>query len=148
MPNKEKSSLDPGHCMSYRLRRAARTAARHFDQALKPAGLRNTQFTMMSVLSAEGPTTIGDLAKMLGTNATTLTRNLDVLARRGLVEDTRSDDARERWVTLSQDGSARVQAALPLWESAQKSLLASLENRSWPEMMEGLMAIEKTNPPI
>lgn len=147
MPHKENSNLDPGHCMSYRLRRAARTAARHFDQALKPAGLRNTQFTMLSALSMEGPITIGDLAKKLGTDATTLTRNLDVLVRRGLVENTNSDDARERRISLTQDGSDCLQAALPHWESAQKSLLASLENRSWPEMMKGLMAIEKTTSP-
>lgn len=144
MSHVENNNLDPGHCMSYRLRRAARVAARHYDQALKPAGLRNTQFTMLSALSMEGPITIGDLAKKLGTDATTLTRNLDVLARRGLVENTTSDDARERRVSLTQDGSACLKTALPLWEAAQKSLLASLENRSWPEMMDGLMAIEKT----
>lgn len=147
MPPQENSNLDPGHCMSYRLRRAARTAARHFDQALKPAGLRNTQFTMLSALSMEGPITVGELAKRLGTDATTLTRNLDILARRGLVENTTSDDARERRVSITQDGLGRMQQAFPLWESAQKSLLASLENRSWPEMMDGLMAIEKNTLP-
>ena len=42
--------LNPADCVSYRLRRAARMAAKSFDAALKPVGLRNTQFTLLAAL--------------------------------------------------------------------------------------------------
>ncbi len=134
----------PGECISYRLRRAARAIARHYDKALKPAGVRNTQFTLLNTLDMEDDITIGDMAKILGIDATTLTRNLDVLVRRGLVENIRSDDARERHIRLSSTGKEAFTVALPLWQTAQQILLDSLKNNSWPETMQTLNSIEQT----
>lgn len=136
-------SLNPGDCISYRLRRAARIAAKRFDDALRPAGLRNTQFTLLAALQDLGATSIGALASELATDSTTLTRNLDVLLRRGLVEDIPMEDGRIRAVRLTAEGQAVFEKALPLWRGMQAELLEVLAGERWPQMMSELADIEK-----
>ncbi len=133
----------PGDCISYRLRRTARAAARHYDKALKPADVRNTQFTLLSTLETQGEVTIGDMAKTLGVDATTLTRNMDVMVRRGLIENVGSDDARERRMSLTAAGQSTFAVALPLWQAAQQALLSSLPDINWPETAQALDDIEQ-----
>lgn len=134
--------LTPANCVSYRLRRAARLAAKVFDAALKPIGLRNTQFTLLSALANRGAMNIGTLSELLATDGTTLTRNLEVLTRRGLIEDGVSEDGRIRVVQVSDQGKAKYEEALPLWRAAQQQVLAGLSQNQWTEMVERLHQIE------
>jgi len=136
--------FDPTSCVSYRLRRAARLAAKAFDAALKPSGLRNTQFTLLAVLVKEGPKSIGDLSKTMATDGTTLTRNLEILERRGLVEDTPlSEDERVRVVQATREGKVKYREALPLWKKTQRSFLETIDDNQWIKMMTKLRAIEE-----
>ena len=59
--------LQPIDCVCYRLRRAARLAAKTYDRALKPIGLRNTQFALLSTLKKLGEANIGDLSEIMAT---------------------------------------------------------------------------------
>lgn len=136
------TSLDPADCVSFQLRRAARAAARHYDRALKPSGLRNTQFTLLSLVAGREAITIGDLSREMGVDATTLTRNVDVLARRGLIEDAGSADGREHRIRLSSNGESTRQAALPLWRAAQASLLNAIGTDAWDPARAALAAVE------
>lgn len=134
--------LEPGHCISYRLRRAARMAARFYDDALRPVGLRNTQFSLLVSLDDLGETSIGDLSEELATDGTTLTRNLEVLVRRGLVENIEADDGRVRNVRLTGLGKKTYEEALPLWRAAQQHVLKALEAKRWTGMRAQLRRIE------
>ncbi len=136
-------SLEPTECFSYRLRRAARVAAKYYDNALKPVGLRNTQFTLLGALDLLGEMSIGDLSQELATDATTLNRNLEVLVRQGLVENSVSDDARVRKVRLTGAGKHKYAQALPLWQRTQEHLLASVDARRWSQMRQHLQSIEE-----
>ncbi len=82
------------------LRRATRAVTAHYEAHFRGSGLRGTQFTMLSVLAQAGPLPMTRLADVLGVERTTLTRNLTVLARRGLVE----------WAGC--DGRARTQGGI------------------------------------
>lgn len=140
--NKKEVVHQPGDCVSYRLRRAARKAAVYFDSALKPAGLRNTQFTLLSALDLLGAISIGELAEELATDSTTLNRNLAVLVRRGLVEDISAPDARVRNIRLTKQGRKAFAKALPLWQAAQKQVLESINAGQWSGMQSNLRKIE------
>ena len=134
----------PGDCVSYRLRRAARLAGKVFDAALKPVGLRNTQFTLLAALAEEGAQSIGGLADLLATDATTLNRNLAVLVERGLVDDEDGgDDARVRKVRLTKAGRGLYRKALPRWRDAQAQVLEELGLGAWGLVRQGLREIEK-----
>lgn len=113
-------------CLCLASRRAARAITRAYDRALRPHGLRATQFSVLVVLAARGPITIGALAGLLGSERTTLTRNLALLAREQWVEIRSGEDERERIVTLTRKGRAAAMQALPAWRQAQKKTQAQL----------------------
>ena len=144
MSQSDPDTLNPNMCISYRLRRAARASARHYDAALKTVGLRNTQFTLLCFLSKESGTNIGALARDMGVDATTLNRNLEVLVRRGLVENHPAEDGRERLVALTPEGQQKYEKAVNVWREAQQLLLASIEPKDWNKMVQALSMIEET----
>ncbi len=136
------NALEPANCVNYALRRAARKAAKLYDHALKPSGLRNTQFAMLGALNRLGEPSIGDLSEDLAIDGTTLTRNLEILVRDRLVENLLADDARVRNVRLTKLGKKTFENAIPLWRTAQRQVLKSLEPDRWLGMREQLSEIE------
>lgn len=112
--------------MSLHLQRAARRVSRTYDEALRPAGLTNGQFSLMTMLSRPDPPTIGALAAGLAMDRTTLTALLKPLDRRGLVRVTRGEtDRRERRLELTAEGQRVLEQAYPLWRRVQEMTLAA-----------------------
>ena len=103
-------------CLCLHVQRAARALARRFDEALRPLGLTQGQFSLLMSLNRLEPPRIGDVASLLAMDRTTLTANLKPLERRGLVK-VRPDkaDRRSRRLTLTADGRALLSAAVPVW---------------------------------
>src|SRR5215831_16574530 len=79
-------------CLCLHAQRAARALARHFDQAFRPLGLTNGQFSLMMSLNRSEPPGIGAVADFLAMDRTTLTAALKPLERRGLVTVTVDPD--------------------------------------------------------
>ena len=129
-------------CVSYRLRRAARLAAKAFDAALKATGLRNTQFTILAALVIDGEKNIGELAEALATDATTLNRNLERLVSQGFIENIAKKDARMRHVRISQQGLIKYEEALPIWQKVQTQITERLDEGRWVQMIDELEQIE------
>ena len=67
---------DMKECVFTNLRRASRMVSQSYDAALKPVGLKATQFSMLAVLGRRGQMRQSDFADVLGMDGTTLTRNL------------------------------------------------------------------------
>ncbi len=107
-------------CACFNLRRAARRITQTYDHALSPAGVTATQFSLLAVLAgiSEGAT-ISGLAERLGTDRTTLTRNLAVVERDGLIAIKPGADPRSKTVLLTKKGRAVFDHAAPLWRKAQ-----------------------------
>lgn len=114
-------------CLCLAARRAARVITREFDQALRPHGLRATQFTLLAALHLAGPQAIGELAELLSTDRTTLTRNLAVAERHGWATARAGrDDARSRVASITPKGLRTLTAALPAWRATQQRLTESM----------------------
>src|SRR4249919_2845813 len=88
-------------CTCGRLRRAARALTQLYDDAMAPAGLRVTQFSLLRTLARRGSTRITELAAAVLLDRTALSRNLDPLAARGLVAIVPGRDARTREVEIT-----------------------------------------------
>lgn len=107
-------------CLCLHAQRAARTLARRYDEALRPAGLTNGQFSLLMSLHRKGAPSMGSVAALLAMDRTTLTANLKPLVRRGLVKmAVNAADRRGRVLTLTAAGRRLLAAALPLWRRAQ-----------------------------
>ncbi len=114
-------------CLCLHTQRAARALARLFDNALRPLGLNNGQFSLLMALNRLEPPAIGELAPFLAMDRTSLTAALKPLERRGLVllEPDRSD-RRSRRVQITPDGVLLLETALPTWRETHARLDAAL----------------------
>lgn len=105
------------HCLCLAAQRAARALARRFDEALRPVGLTNGQFSLLMSLNRPEPPTISSVATLLAMDRTTLTANLKPLDRRGLVTlSVDPADRRGRLLSLTTAGRAVLASALPIWQ--------------------------------
>ena len=110
-------------CMCLHLQRAARAAARLFDEAFRPLGLTNGQFSILMSLNRPDPPKMGHVADFLALDRTTLTANLKPLERRGLVEIVPDpDDRRSRRLKLTQDGETLLLKAFPIWRDTHAEM--------------------------
>ena len=114
-------------CLCLHVQRAARALARRFDEALRPAGLTNGQFSLLMSLNRPAPPSISSVASLLAMDRTTLTAALKPLERRGLIAVSQSrEDARTRLLTLTEDGMAVLAQATPIWDRVHAELEAGL----------------------
>ncbi|WP_374447688.1 MarR family winged helix-turn-helix transcriptional regulator [Stella sp.] len=103
-------------CLCLHVQRAARALARRFDEALRPVGLTNGQFSLLMALNRPAPATMREVTAVLAMDRTTLTANLKPLERRGLVAVAADPaDRRSRRLALTADGRAALAAAVPIW---------------------------------
>ena len=124
-------------CLNFRM--AARSLTQMYDAYLAPAGLRATQFSILSAVAFKEPVALGHLAELLVMDRTTLTRNLKPLERHGLVLGERAaDDGRRRDLRLSAAGHELLQRALPLWHEAQSRFVDGFGRERW-RLLRGVL---------
>jgi DNA-binding MarR family transcriptional regulator len=124
--------------MCHKVRTAARIVTSTYDEALRPSGLRATQFAVLTAVGVEGSMSITALAELLGMDRTTLSRNLRPLEREGLIVIGAEGWRRSRTLEISKKGRARFREALPLWERAQQTLQRKLGDEKWAVMRTDL----------
>ena len=98
-----------------------------YDQALKPSGLKITQFGILRVLAAFPDLTTGEVGQALVMDSTTLTRTLKIIQDNGWIESRPGEDRRERRWRVTAEGSMRLQQAIPLWKAVQKEFAGMAE---------------------
>ncbi len=127
-------------CACLKARKAARAVTRAYDKALRPSGLRSTQFSILGAASISGGVPLGKLASVLGMERTTLTRNLQLIEREGLIKVV-DIDGRTRNVELTEAGKRRLTHALPFWEEAQNRLRRKLGAQDWATVQRALTTL-------
>ena len=115
-------SLKPQGCTNLKLRQLMRQVTRHFDAEMAKAGLRTTQYSLLSCVLKHGPMRPVDIAKLLRIEPSTLTRNLKLLVERGWLSVEEGPDARSRLVSLTDEGRARRMEAQRRWHGAQMGI--------------------------
>jgi DNA-binding MarR family transcriptional regulator len=113
-------------CLNFQLRRTSRLLGRYYDDALRPIGLRITQFNILAVLAQMGPIAVTALAEALGLERSALARNLKPIARKRFVIVSTGSDKRTRMVKLALGGKLKLDEALPKWDYAQRQLVKNL----------------------
>ena len=137
-PGKESAVRLPCACAN--LRRAARLATQMYDEALRPSGLRSTQFTLLQALNIAPSISQKQLGEVLGLDSTTLTRTLARLRRKGWVRSQPGADRRELQISLTASGQREFRRVLPFWESAQKRLRRAL-GAQWNPVIDAAVRI-------
>ena len=110
-------------CIGTAMRKASRRLSQLYDKAIAPAGLRGTQFSILSELErrSKSPPTMSELAEALVMDRSALGHNLRPLEREGLIALESSDaDRRRRLVVVTALGRTKYKEARRLWRNAQE----------------------------
>jgi DNA-binding MarR family transcriptional regulator len=130
-------------CACVRARRASRSLTDLYDEALRPVGLKITQFSVLRTLERMGPVSISALAGEMALDRSTLGRNLRLLKRRSLVRLGEGTDLRARSVELTASARKLLAAAIPLWEKAQARVERKLGKEGVSALFELLAQVEQ-----
>jgi DNA-binding MarR family transcriptional regulator len=129
-------------CLCLHVQRAARALARRFDDALRPIGLTNGQFSLMISLNRPEPPGMASVAALLGMDRTTLTAALKPLQRRGLLKVTADPkDRRGRIMTLTAKGRNLLVRAVPVWRSTHAAVEALLPEGDPDRLRKNLRSV-------
>jgi len=130
-------------CLCNALRQASRAVSRLYDQELRGVGLRTTQYSLLCVLAGAGQVRQGDLSGLTSLDETTLTRNLRPLVDARWVAVRSGDDRREKLVTITKAGTAKLAEVRPAWERAQTRMRALLPEEAWQRLLALLPEIAR-----
>lgn len=130
-------------CVGFNLRKASRLLSQIYDQALKPAKLKGTQFSLLMAVAGQEDTTIGKLARPLGMERSTVSRNAKILEKRGLLKIEEGEDRRLQRISLTEKGALVLQEAVPFWEDVQERLATELGEERIKTFMEDLKNLSR-----
>ncbi|MEQ9609276.1 MAG: MarR family transcriptional regulator [Kiloniellaceae bacterium] len=129
-------------CLCLHLQRAARAIGRRFDEALKPAGITNGQYSLLVSLNRPQPPRMGEVARLLAMDRTTLTAALKPLERRGLLTVTPDpEDKRSRRLKLTEAGRDVLARAVPIWRATHDAVDTLLRGESADALRKDLLAL-------
>jgi DNA-binding MarR family transcriptional regulator len=129
-------------CLCLHVQRAARALARRFDEAFRPLGLTNGQFSLMMSLNRPEPPGMAAVAHLLAMDRTTLTAALKPLQRRGLLKITADPgDRRARLMTLTPKGRRLLARAVPIWKHTHVAVESLLLDRDPQSLRNNLRAL-------
>ena len=117
-----KIAVQPQGCTNFKLRQLARRVSQLYDAEVGKAGLKTTQYSLLSHVLRLGPIRPGDLAAAMTMDASTLTRNLKPLVAAGWLELAPGEDGRSRSVRITPAGRDKRAEAQRHWKAAQLQL--------------------------
>ena len=123
-----------------KLRKATRLITQAYDTALKPAGVKATQFTLLATLRGLDDPPLTKLAEVMVMDRTTLTRNLKPLVDKGLIRFGTEEDQRVKQIQLTEKGEKLLDEAMPEWQHIQSEVMQRLGRARWNQFLEDLDA--------
>jgi DNA-binding MarR family transcriptional regulator len=128
---RDREQLSP--CVCNTLRMVTRVVTQLYDDALRPSGLRVTQFSILAAIRRSREASLKQLEDALAIDQTTLTRSLGLLERDGLIERASHPDGRVKAVRLTPKGRRALGGARPMWARAQRKVLGDLGAKGWAD---------------
>lgn len=129
-------------CLCLHIQRAARALARRFDDALRPVGLTNGQFSLLMSLNRPKPAGMTAVASLLAMDRTTLTAALKPLRRRKLVRMIADPaDRRSRLMMLTAKGRKTLARAVPIWRKTHAAVEGLLRDGQGDRLRSDLRAL-------
>jgi DNA-binding MarR family transcriptional regulator len=131
-----------GACVALHVRMTARAVTRAYDEAMRPTGLKITQFILLSALSTGAWRSVTELAERFALERTSLSRNLQLLVTAGLIEPVECK-GRASIYAVTERGRAAIEAAIPHWRAAQERIEGGIGADNWKELRDRLKALRR-----
>jgi DNA-binding MarR family transcriptional regulator len=117
-----KDLLMPIRCTSFKTKNLARVIGRIYDAEMASVGLKATQFSVLAKVENRGPIGVGALAKVMGLEGSSMTRNLQPLLANNWIAFENGTDARNKLISITPSGKTKLDKALVCWTKAQQTV--------------------------
>jgi DNA-binding MarR family transcriptional regulator len=131
----------PPVCINYNLRKASLIVSKIYRQEMRTAPVRGPQYSLMMMIARRDNPTISALARDIGADRTTMTRNLEQLQKKGFIYVTRGKDLRTKAIQVAPKGHAALERSKSCWQKAQAKVLKALGEDRWSRMMSDLAVL-------
>lgn len=118
-------------CIAVRVRLLSRVVTAIYDGALRPLGLKASQFNVLVVAAKMGLASPVKVYGFLQMDPSTLSRNVERMRAKGWLEAVEGEDARRQPFRLTGAGRRLLDRAIPAWELAQAKAAAKLGSTQW-----------------
>lgn len=108
----------PCYCMNFR--RMANALTKFYDEALAPADLTANQLSLLTDICSIQPCNRSELARCAKVDRTTIIRNLELLRKKGLVEERTGCGFAA--ICLTEAGITAMEKGFLLWKQAQNRI--------------------------
>lgn len=104
----------------------SRALLKRWDVRLKPHGVTVQQFFLLSAIRFLPGQPVMGLAERIALERTSLTRNLDLLAKKGLIRRVAGMPGNQRVCELTPEGDALLNPILEEWPAAYASVMKDI----------------------
>lgn len=125
-------------CLVLNTRMAARAITRRYDKRLRPFGITAAQFTILGAIGDYPERSVTEMAQSIAMERSTLSRNIDLLVRKQLVEQHGAAKGNGRLCSLTEAGETLTVTLVPEWRKAQAELRDVLTPHSMDETVNTL----------
>jgi DNA-binding MarR family transcriptional regulator len=136
-----KSGEQTSSCLSYNLRKASRVVSKLYAKEMRLAPVRGPQFSLMMAIARLECPAISALAKEIGADRTTMTRNLNHLQKRGFIHVAQGKDMRTKAVKISPRGRTALDQSISHWQKAQARVLQALGEQRRDRILDDLSVL-------
>jgi DNA-binding MarR family transcriptional regulator len=112
-------------CLARKVRQASRVICSAYDEALRPFGVKVSQFNLLVAVGVMGECTPTDLGLALCLEKSTVSRNVERMVAQGWLSAAQGEP-RSVLYRLSRKGKLLVQRLAPEWRAAESKARAML----------------------
>lgn len=147
MEQQNEQNLNLTVCACRSLRMTTRVITQYYDKALRISGLKSPQFALLTdICSRENGISVNELANQAMMDQTTVTRNVEILRKKGYVDvKTEDADSRKKCITVSETGKEKLALAMPHWQEAQSKIEQVVGKEQYDELLKTLSVLRSIN---
>ena len=131
----------PQGCTNFKLRQLSRAVTRHYDAHLASSGLKITQYSLLSHVVLLDPIRPSDLARHMGLDTSSLTRNLQPLLAQSWARLGPGEDARSRLVFFGRVGVFPLERAFQRLQIRSEYHLYGKDPELYPQIFRQLPGV-------
>ncbi|MCG6203085.1 MarR family transcriptional regulator [Rhodopseudomonas sp. HC1] len=120
---------DLSKCLVLNTIATARTLLRRYDAQLKPFGVTVQQFSLLAAIRFHPGEPVASLAQQIFLDRTSLTRNLDLLERKGLARRVSAATGNARLCELTEQGDMMLDRLMPEWQQSKSDLMEGVSSQ-------------------
>lgn len=143
-PDREECLNMARNCASANLRRTERLVTRHYDSYLEVTGVTAVQLPMLAMISSAEEPTFRLMTETMELDRSTLSRNLNLLQRLGLIEIGQSSGPKPGLLKLTPKGRRVLTVAHEQWKRAHRELMKLVKNDAYAEGLVFLRQLRRS----